>query len=109
MNKNDYFWGVPSFRNTPELHRTMLADKARTKTFRDFIFQNRHLFKDKSEQNMLKWIWDIRCNVAVVKSSGESIEQKEAMYICIIYIPNLGLEIAVSVREKEQGYFRRSR
>jgi len=30
------------------------------------------------------------------------------MYISIIYTPNLGLEIAVSVREREQGRFRGS-
>ncbi len=30
------------------------------------------------------------------------------IYICIIYTPNLGLQIAVSVREREQGRFRGS-
>ena len=38
----------------------------------------------------------------------EEITMLAGIYISIIYTPNLGLGIAVSVREREQGRFRES-
>ncbi len=41
-------------------------------------------------------------------NDGSRAIRFEDYYIYIIYTPNLGLEIAVSVREREQGRFRGS-
>jgi len=45
---------------------------------------------------------------SLLVNDGSCAIQFEDYYIYIIYTPNLGLEIAVSVREREQGRFRES-
>ena len=45
-------------RGPTEIHETMLKDKVRTDAYRDFIYNNKHLFKDKT-------VLDIGCGTGM--------------------------------------------
>ena len=48
-------------RTRAEIHETMLKDKVRTDAYRDFIYNNKHLFKDKT-------VLDIGCGTGISTS-----------------------------------------
>lgn len=42
-----------------EVHETMLKDSVRTDAYRDFIYENKHLFKDKT-------VLDVGCGTGIL-------------------------------------------
>ena len=42
-----------------DIHKQMIDDKIRTKSYRDFIYQNKHMFKDKI-------VLDVGCGTGIL-------------------------------------------
>jgi protein arginine N-methyltransferase 3 len=74
--------------SAPGIHETMLKDAIRTDAYRDFIYENKHLFKDKV-------VLDVGCGTGIlsmfcakagarkvisVDNSGIIIKAKEIIY-----------------------------
>ena len=64
--EEDYYYGSYS---RPDIHRVMLRDTVRTLSYRDAIYQNKHLFKDKT-------VLDVGCGTGILSLSLVLVRKK---------------------------------
>ena len=75
-----------------DIHRQMIDDKVRTKSYRDYIYQNKHIFKDKI-------VLDVGCGTGILSLFAAKSGAKK-----VIGIDNSNIIDQTNIIVKDNGY-----